>query len=132
MVRSPFFFLKKRFSRKITILFISPKLLLFPDHVSPWSIYLQQLMPAHRHSCIKHTPLHFLFQNSNHFQNLHIFAKLCTWSSRASQLSISEDSAIRIVLPSAEVARFTHTHPVTHRVCHVPPYQMYAKLSHRS
>ena len=74
----------------------------FPDHVSSWSIYLQQLMPAHWHSCIKHTPFHFLFEISNRFQNLHIFAKLCTWSSRASQLSISEDSAIRIVLPFAK------------------------------
>ena len=116
---------KKMFSRKITILFISPKLLLFPDHVSSWSNYLQQLMPAHWHSCIKHTPLHFLFQ-------IQIIFKTCTWPRTASQLSISEDSAIRIVLPSAEVARFSHTHPVTHRVCHVPPYQMYAKLSHRS
>ena len=61
--------------------------------------------------------LHFIF-----FLKLKSFQKLAHGQSRASQLSISEDSAIRIVLHSAELARFSHIHPATHRVCHVSPY----------
>ena len=124
--KSPF---KKSFSQKITILFISPKLLLFPDHVSSRSNSLHNSYHSIWYSWVATFPLYFLFLKL--FQDLHIFAKLCTWPRTAAQLSISEDSAIRIVLPSAEVARFSHTHPLTHRVCHVPPYQVYAKLSHR-
>ena len=57
-VRSPF--LKKRFSRKITILFISPKLLLFPDHVSSWSSYLHNSYHTIWYSWVTTSPLLFL------------------------------------------------------------------------
>ena len=97
----------------------------FPDHGSPWSIYSNNSYHSIWYSCVTPSPIHFLLR-------LKSFSKTCTWSRTASQLSISEDSAIRIVLTLCRGSTLlAHTHPVTHRVSHVPPYQVYAKLSHR-
>ena len=140
--------------------FISPKLLLFQPQpfmaIYPLQTHTSPSVELHKHfhfifetqnstrldhspSWSNHSPatsyqpvgivadpthLHFIFKSQN-------FAKLAQGQSRAFQLSISEDSAFRIVLPSAEVARFSHIHPATHHVSHVPPYKVYAKLSHR-
>ena len=106
--------------KEITILSVSPKLLLFPTIVRHGP-----LPPTTSYRSVGigvRNILHFIF-----FLKLKVFQKLAHGQSRASQLSISEDSAIRIVLHSAELARFSHIHPATHRVCHVSPYKVYAK-----
>ena len=101
-------------------LICSPKTPPVSDHGSPWSIYFNNSYHSIWYSYVTPSPIHFLLR-------LKSFSKTCTWSRTASQLSISEDSAIRIVLHSAELARFSHIHPATHRVCHVSPYKVYAK-----
>ena len=99
---------------------VFPKLLLFPTIARHGPLVSNNLIPIRWYRCMKYSPLHFSFKTQ-------LFPKLAHGQSRAFQLSISEDSAIRIVLHSAEVARFSHIHPATHRVRHVSPYRVYAK-----
>ena len=111
--------------KETTILSVSPKLLLFPTIARHGP-----LPPPTSYRSVGigvRNILHFIF-----FLKLKVFQKLAHGLRTASQLSISEDSAIRIVLTLCRGSTLlSHIHPVTHRVSHVPPYKVYAKLSHR-
>ena len=53
--------------KEVTILFVFPKLLLFPTIVRHGPLFSNHLIPIRWYRCRKQSPLHFFFKNSKPF-----------------------------------------------------------------